>query len=63
MPVPQCIHCEQRNAATELDLCSECDAVHTIRWLYRRGPHWSPEREERLRHYAQLAKQQLPLFS
>jgi hypothetical protein len=59
---PLCIHCEQRPSATELDLCSVCHAVKSIRVLYLRRRGWTPEWEQHLRRLTARAQGRLPLF-
>jgi hypothetical protein len=59
---PLCVHCEQRPSTTELDLCTVCHAVKSIRVLYLRRRGWTPEWEQHLRRLTARAKQRLPLF-
>ena len=45
-----------------LGLCGACDALAGIRLLYEKTQLLAPEREDRLRLFAERARRRLPLF-
>jgi hypothetical protein len=62
MNQPVCLHCERRPAVSRLGLCPACQAVRSIRCLYRRHPGWTPAWEQHLRRLTERARKRLPLF-
>jgi hypothetical protein len=44
-----CLHCEKNPAVSSRGLCQLCHEEPSIRVLYRRSNHWTPEWELHLR--------------
>ena len=57
-----CLHCECRQATTELGLCADCKSVEGVAVLYERRRGWTPEWERHLIELTRRASARLPLF-
>ena len=54
-----CLHCERREAVSELGLCQQCHETPKVCALYQRGPHWTPQWEMHLRRKTAEVQRQL----